>query len=214
MKKLMMAAAALCAVATAMPAHAQPAYGNDAVAWIDLDAEAVTFCKLTRTVVASGGAAPVNATVSDGTTRGGGAGFVFSDAIVNLQLQNPSDNTVRNAYVGLVWPQSQCNTRFVVSAESDNKGLKYFGPNTDAVDDDFILPNERINYRVRTTMDGIWGLGGPGAYVDATSFTANSAPQPARAGDFIVDIDVPANSEYMLKGEYYDFLRLSMVPQV
>jgi hypothetical protein len=208
MKKLVLTTAAAVAL-LAMPAQAQN-YGNDAIAWIDLEASADEFCALTATVEG----AQNNAEIVDEDTTG--AGYVFSDARIRFDLQNlvsPTQNntvaeanTIRSARAVLRFPASQCNTGFSVQASSTNGGLE----NDDfaSFDDNF---TDVIDYSVGITFDDTVAI--PQTLATAGQFINEGGFAP-EFGLFRVDIRVPASNKRMLEGAYEDFLVVQMTPDV
>ncbi len=206
MKKLMFASVASLALLV-VPAQAQN-YGNDAVAWIDLEATAEQFCALTATDPG----ATVNAEIVDEDTTG--SGFEFSDARIRFDLQNLDSpveantvaeaNTIQAANAVLRFPGSQCNTTFDVTADSEFGALK--NDDFTSFDDEF---TDEISYRVAVTFDDEVNTGlvtaAPGVFLTSTDHEPTF-------GLFRVRVNVPASNERMLEGTYEDFLVVQMTP--
>lgn len=212
MKRILLgvAAAALLGVA---PANAQN-YGNDAVAWIDLDASAVSFCALTATEEGTEVNADIN---NNGTT---GAGYVFSDARISFDLQTfdtddnnsanetvQSANRIANGRAVLRFPGSQCNSNFTITANSTNGGMLNDDWNPGEFDDNF---TNLIGYNVRVTFDDSVDTSGDAA---AGEFLADG-PYGPEFGLFRIAVRVDGDNKRMLVGDYEDFLVVSMVPQI
>lgn len=202
MKTILLAGAALALIAGSASAqsYGTATYGNDGIAVWQLNADVDTFCKL--------GAVPTtrrsNATVTPGDNGRGGTA-ANGDGTIDFNIQNPSNNTIQAAAAAVTYAQSQCNTTFNVTAQSENGGLE----NNDfaSFDTEF---TDLVPYNVGIVFDGANGYQGN---LSGTS-TLISNQQPT-AGDFEIRVNVAQNTnELLLEGEYTDYLIVTMQPVV
>lgn len=203
MKKLLLAAAGVALIAS--PAAAQTwgsaTYGNDGQAHWALRSTVADFCKLGTSVTTRAG----NSTVAPGDNgRGGNA--ANSDGTITFNIQNPTTNTIQASAAAMVYAQSQCNTTFNVTAESERDGLRNtaFGS---AFGSAF---TDQVRYNVTALFGGETGF--KSALSGTSTLLANQ--QPA-AGDFEIRVAVPADANrLLLAGQYTDFLKVTMAPVV
>lgn len=205
MKTFLMASAALALIAS--PVAAQDwqgqTYGQDAAAWWLINANVAQFCKLN----AAGGVVdnPTNASFANGANGQGGT-TAEADGTVTLSIQNPSDNTIRLAGLGVTYGKSQCNMPFSVSANSLNGGLL---SDTSTSDNDFV---EKVNYDLDVTFDQFYS-GMENAAAVQGGAVIGTHPEAA-AGDFRIGVRVNAQDDLLLEGVYSDFLKITMTPTV
>lgn len=170
-------------------------YGQDAQGWYQLNADVAVFC---RFGTENRGSEGVNALVD--TNAYGGANE--ADGRFNLDIQNKSDNTVREAEGRYFIDNAVCNTPFQVVASSDRGGLDAENTTSDPA---FI---ELIPYRVDFNFDGING----NAINISTSEQTILTSGEARAGSGTLRVRVPARDKLVLEGGYSDKLVLTMRP--
>lgn len=204
MKKLLLAGAAVALIAS--PAAAQTwgtaTYGNDGAAHWALQSNVADFCKL--------GSSPsaiiaTKSTVTPGD-NGRGGNTANADGTVAFNIQNPTTNTIQASYASVTYAQSQCNTTFNVTAESERGGLtnSAFGS---AFDSAF---TDQVRYDVRVDF----GTGSGNKVGLVNTATLLSAQQPT-AGDFKLSMYVAPNAnKLLLAGQYTDFLKVTMAPVV
>jgi opacity protein-like surface antigen len=203
MKKLLLAAAGAALIAS--PAAAQSwgsaTYGNDGAAHWALQSTVADFCKLGTSVTTRAG----NSTVTPGDNGRGGTA-ANGDGTITFNIQNPTTNTIQASAAAMVYAQSQCNTTFNVTAESERDGLRNtaFGG---AFGADF---TDQVRYNVTALF------GGNSGFRSNLSGTATLlANQQPAAGDFEIRVAVPANANrLLLAGQYTDFLKVTMAPVV
>lgn len=202
MKKILMLGAALAMVAGTASAQSYAAgpYGNDGQANWALSGEVGEFCKLGGTATPR----PVTgAVVTPGSNGEAGSSAQNGDGTIEFAIQSPN-NTLAKATGGVSFANSQCNTRFNVTATSRGGGLKNTAFGT-AFDDEF---TDTVLYDVYVNFDGDAG------YVENLTGTSTliSNNQPT-AGQFAINIDVDAdNNVLLLEGTYTDFLEVRMTP--
>jgi hypothetical protein len=204
MKKLLLATAAVALIAS--PAAAQSwstaTYGNDGAAHWLLESNVADFCKLGATPSAI---IATNSTVTPGDNDRGGT-IANGDGTVTFNIQNPTNNTIQASYASVTYAQSQCNTTFNVTAESENGGLTNdaFGGAFDAAFTDQVRYSVSVNF----------GSGSGNQPNLVGSATLLSGQQPT-AGDFRINMHVAANgNRLLLAGQYSDFLKVTMAPVV
>ncbi len=206
MKKMLMLGAAVALIAA--PVAAQDwqgqTYGNDAAAWWLLNANVAQFCKLN----AAGGVVdnPTNASFLNGPNGQGGT-TAEADGTVTLNIQNPSDNTIRLAGLGVTYGKSQCNMPFQVTAQSLNGGLK---SDTTTSDNDFVA---LINYDLDVRLDQFYSGLENAAASSGGGQVIGTHPEAA-AGDFRIGVRVNPQDDLLLEGTYSDFLKITMTPTV
>lgn len=209
MKKLLLAAAGVVAIASPAAAQQQgpwgaQSYGQDAIAVWDLNAPVNTFCRLN----ANGGTS--SQTENATFTPGGSAGTSQeADGVWNLDIQNDANNTVQLSGGAVTYSNSQCNTPFNITATSENGGL--YNGNAFTAGSAFV---NHVNYQV----DVKFGNGSNGVHVFNTN-TGSTAPlvnnQLATSGDFRIGVVVPANpNAILLQGAYKDRLTVTMTPLI
>lgn len=204
MKKLLLAGAALALIAGPVAAQDEwigQEYGNDAAAWWLLNAEVDEFCLLNS----AGGVVdnPTNAEFINGENGQSGT-TAEADGTVNLNIQNPSDNTIRLAGLGVTYGKSQCNMPFTVSADSLNGGLL---SDTSTSDDDFV---NLVDYDLDVTFDAFYS--GLFQASDVQGGQELDSHDEAAAGDFRIGVRVNAQDDLLLEGTYSDFLKITMTP--
>lgn len=207
MKKLLLATAAVALIAS--PAAAQSTwgnatYGNDGAAHWALNSTVDDFCKLGTSVSVRAG----NSTVTPGDNGRGGTSD-NGDGTITFNIQNPATNTIQASAAAMVYGQSQCNTTFNVTAESERDGLRNtaFGGNFDTAFTD------QVRYNVTALFgEAQSGSGFQSALSGTATLLANQRPA---AGDFEIRVAVPANANrLLLAGQYTDFLKVTMTPVV
>ncbi len=202
--------AASLAALTAGSAHAfdwsSNSYGHDAEAWWGVVADAGRFCRFSTSVDADG----VNGSANAGPFRrlGGamGGSAAEADGVFELDIQDPSTDTVRGARVDTNFGYSVCNFQFDVEARSDNGGLEYDGTWTTS-DPDFV---QTIPYSVAFNFGGH-----SGSAPISTSWTDLASGIEPTAALFRFRLNVrPIRNRLMLQGAYEDFLQVRMSPSV
>ncbi|MGO4410358.1 MULTISPECIES: hypothetical protein [unclassified Brevundimonas] len=203
MKKLLLAGAAVALIAS--PAAAQnwqtQQYGNDGAAHWALNSSVDTFCKINA-------AAPsinsYRATATPGDNGQGGTA-ANSDGTLSLSIQEPTTNTIQNASAFISYANSQCNTPFTITANSQNGGLlNSTNTTTDTAFASLVKYNVGVQFGAQNT----------GGAVAAGDFSLNWAQQQATAGTFRFSVDVPAQNRLLLQGTYSDFLKVTMTPTI
>lgn len=203
MKNLLLAGAAVALIAS--PAAAQSwgsaTYGNDGAAHWALQSTVADFCKLGTTTTVNQG----NSTVTPGTNGRGGSA-ANNDGTITFSIQNPTTNTIQASAAAVTYAQSQCNTTFNVTAESERDGLRNtaFGSNFGSAFTD------QVRYNVTALFGGASGY--KGNLSGTATLLANQAPA---AGNFEIRVAVPADANrLLLAGQYTDFLKVTMAPVV
>lgn len=193
MKKTLMLATAIAMIAA--PAFAQtsgPTY-SDAISTFPITATVQNFCRFGDT-----DNAPVTGTnviSTSGNANTGDQSFV-------VDIQDVTNNTVKQADGGFNYARFVCNTPFNVVATSTNGGLKSSYPTAIS---GFLTT---VPYQIRVGSNGNLGQyftveAGPQTLV------SNAAPE---AGNGSFRFNIPANSGLLLQGTYSDSILLVMSP--
>jgi hypothetical protein len=201
MKKLLMLAAVPSALAFAAPATAQNYnalnYGQDAIGIINLEANVASFCRF-GTVNSAASRNNTGSTAETTNTSEADGRFV-------LNIQNPANNTIKDADAEYFYKDFTCNSAFTVSAVSANGGLK---SNNTTSDPAF---TSLVRYNIDGGFDGI-AAGAraiPAAGVPTTLVSSNEA----RAGDGSIFVGVIKENKQLLQGAYNDTLTITMAPK-
>lgn len=208
MKKLLLAAAGVVAIASPAAAEVSPAtnwgnqqYGNDAQAIWALNSNVAPFCKINAAMPTL---STSNATATPGDNGQGGS-QVNSDGTVLLNIQEPATNTIRNSSAFVTYANSQCNMPFRITANSKNGGLQN---TTNTTTDAAFVSKVKYNVGVQ------FGAQNTGGAVAQGDFGLNWTQQQATAGNFRFSVDVPPQNGLLLRGVYSDVLTVTMVPAI
>ncbi|WP_292033169.1 MULTISPECIES: hypothetical protein [unclassified Brevundimonas] len=198
MKKILMAALALSTLAA--PVMAQTWQGKtyaDGVATYDVNAKAASFCKFGTN---NNDAGQVNAAGSNRSIS-----LAEGDRTFNMDVQNPSDNTVRAATISFVFNHAVCNAPFTVKATSTNGGMKYSGSFTGSTNDFLTV----IPYAYSLNFGG----GGDGHLLATTGQRTLLDSSTARAGSATLRFSVDPQDKLLLQGDYTDNVVVTMTPK-
>lgn len=202
MKKILMAGVALAMMAGSASAQSlsTQTYGQDGQAWWAIGADVNEFCRINS---AAPQVSVTRATATPGVNGQGGS-ISEADGTISLDIQDPNNNAVQAAYAAVNYANSQCNTTFELTAESQNKGLTN---NAYPIHDPEFIST--VPYNIRVNFDGVTGAT-PASGANG-QVLANGTP---KYGTFMFAVHVAASADYLLEGEYRDFLKVVMRPTV
>lgn len=219
MKKILMLSAAALVIAAAPaladtttgpygPAGAGPAAGTDGggtSAWT-INGSAGTYCVLGAQTAGDSSNTAYDHNVSLTT---GGSGAAQTGTVSITQFQGPNDQA--NAWhAQVVLPNTICNVTSVISAKSNNGGLKYAG--TQSTTDSHFTTSEDYTINVRFGSDGFNSNGGAASGM-TTNHVLFGAKQPS-VGTFQIDLNGVADSSlYLLAGSYSDTATITLAPK-
>jgi hypothetical protein len=191
------------------PAGTGPAAGTDAggtSAWA-ISGSAGTYCVLGASTAGDSSNTAYDHNVS--LTTGGGTGAAQTGTVSITQFQGANDQA--NAWhAQVVLPNTICNVTSVVSAKSDNGGLKYTG--SQSTTDSHFTTSEDYTINVRFGSDGFSSNGGAASHM-TTNHTLFGAKQPS-VGTFQIDLYGSADSSlYLLAGDYSDTATITLAPK-
>jgi hypothetical protein len=201
MKKFLILASVPSIFAFAAPAAAQDyrtmTYGQDAIGVIQLEANVGSFCRFGSVNTA----ASRNNTGSTAETTNASE----ADGRFVLNIQNPNNNTIKDADAEYFYKDFTCNSAFTVSAVSQNGGLK---SNNTTSDPAF---TSLVRYNIDGGFDGI--AAGARAIPAAGQPTTLISSNEARAGDGSIFVGVIKENKQLLQGAYNDTLTITMAPK-
>ena len=199
MKKLLFAALAASTLSTpAFAANWQGlTYGQDAWGIYTVNANVASFCKFgaTDNVGVSGSNSTVTVTNES-----------EADGNFALDIQDPSDDTVRAASGEYDIGYAVCNSPFDMQLSSQNAGLL---SDTSTSDPAFI---EKVPYQVKFAFDGNHANANSSSL--GTGFGTITSVNEARAGAAHVQILVNAHDKLLLEGTYSDVLQARLSPTI
>ena len=202
MKKLMFAAIAASTLLStpALAADWQDlTYGQDAWGIYQVNANVASFCKFGT---ANTGGTGLNG--SSDTSYLGGANE--ADGRFNLDIQDPNDDTVRDANAQYDIGYAVCNSPFDMQLSSQNGGLQ---SDQTTSDNAFI---ENVPYQVKFAFDGQHANERSDNL--SSSFTTITSVPEARAGAAHVQVLVNARDKLLLEGAYTDVLQARLSPTI